>query len=352
MAELGTFSALDHRFALTVEGEASIDLGAILAPLAAPAAQPEVTYGLVFEGDDRGSLTADGVEVGSGRTRVVLQLLVEHFTRAAVAATAATSGPVLRGTAVRVGGSVVLLAGAAGQGASTLSARLLIDGASLVSDAFIAVEATSGHVRSFHRPIALTEKSFGLVGATVPAAAGRPCGCGGKVQAAPVHIGADVGDGGPPAVVALVDRDDDTLTPISAAPALAALVQRGIATLGDDDRDARTLAGMVAGSRCVRLGSRSLDDAADWVRQMVASAPTEPVPVYADRRGRRLDLYLGTQAVVFTRGEAHLLNESATAVWLLHNDGLRRKDIALELGLDVDMVDAAFAGFRQVETAG
>lgn len=65
-------------------------------------------------------------------------------------------------------------------------------------------------VRTYHRPVGLSEKSFEVLGVPIPPAAGEPCGCGGKVLATAAHLGATLAGPSRPAIVALAE-----LSPLS-----------------------------------------------------------------------------------------------------------------------------------------
>ena len=345
VTHLGSFRALDHAFAVTVEGEPPVDLADVLGGLADPRATPAIAYRFAFTGDgpDHGVLSVDGVEIASGRTRVLLQLLITRLGRE-IAAT--DPGGAVHASTLRLGPGTVLLAGPTGRGKSTLSARLLLDGAELVAEDISVVDPATLEVRTYHRPVGLSERSFEVLGVPIPPAAGEPCGCGGKVLTAPAHLGAGLAGPSRPTVVALVDQHDDVLQRLSPAAALARVLEAGVAPTPEAERDLDTLVRLLAGAHCVTIGTADLAQATDWMTQLAAAPPPDPVPTLVERHGERIDVYAGTEAVVVEGDRSHLLNQSAAAVWLLRNEGLDRDQIAAHLQADPALVDDALAELR------
>lgn len=346
-AALGTFRALDHAFAIDVEGDAPVDIGDVFGALAADV-DPEVTYRFTFPetGKDEGELFRDDDLIAGGRARVLLQILITHLGRA-IADT--EPGGSIHATTLRVGDGTVLLAGPTARGKSTLSAKLLLGGASLVAEDISVLDPETLAVRTYHRPLGLAEKSFELLGIPIPPAAGEPCGCGGKVLATAGHLGATLAEPSRPTVVALVDRNEEALVPLSPAQALAKILEAGVAPTPDPATDLDTLIRLLASARCFTIGTADLDAAADWITQLADNPPAEPVPTLVEQHGDRVDVYAGTEAVVVADGQSHLLNQTAAAVWLLRNEGLDPAGIAAELDAGTAVVDAALRELAGIE---
>lgn len=341
------YRALDHVFAIEVVGTPPVDLAAVLGGLAVDpeaGAAPDAVYRFTFadDGSDDGVLERDGDVIASGRTRVLLQILI---TRLGQAVSDADIGGAVHATTLRVGDGTVLLAGPTGRGKSTLSARLLLDGAALVAEDISVLDPTDLRVRTYHRPLGLSEASFEVLGIEIPPAAGEPCGCGGKVLATAQHLGAGVAGASRPTVVALVDREQDVLQSLSPAAALARILEAGVAPTPDRERDLDTLIRLLAGARCVTIGTADLDAAAEWITQLAGNPITEPVTTLVERHGDRYDVYAGTEAVIVLDDESHLLNQTAAAVWLLRTEGLDAHAIAAELDADRTLVEDALAEF-------
>ena len=195
----------------------------------------------------------------------------------------------------------------------------------------------------------LAEKSFELLGIPIPPAAGEPCGCGGKVLATAEHLGAALAGPSQPTVVALVDRNEEALVPLSPAAALAKMLEAGVSPTPDPATDLDTLIRLLAAARCFTIGTADLDAAADWVTQLAGNTPVEPVPTLVEQHGDRIDVYAGTEAVVVADGQSHLLNQTAAVVWLLRNEGLDAAGIAAELDAGTDVVDAALRELAGIE---
>lgn len=336
---LGSFRAIDHRFTIDLDGVAPVDIGDVFSALGEDCA-PETVYRFVFPeaGKDEGELFRDDDLIASGRARVLLQILITRLGRAIADA---DGGGSVHATTLRVGDGTVLLAGPTARGKSTLSARLLLDGAALVAEDISVVDPDSLEVRTYHRPLGLAEKSFEVLGIPIPPAAGEPCGCGGKVLATAAHLGAELAAPARPTVIALVDRTEDALVPLSPAAALAKVLEAGVAPTPDPATDLDTLIRLLAGARCFTIGTADLLAAADWITQLVAGPPVEPVPTLVEQHGDRIDVYAGTEAVIVDGDQSHLLNQSAAAVWLLRNEGLAPDAIAAELDTDRRTVDEA-----------
>lgn len=338
---LGTFRAITHVFSIEVEGDAPVDIGDVFDALR-DVGRPETTYRFVFRDGvaDDGELFRDDQLIAGGRARVLLQILI---TRLGQAIAAADAGGAIHATTLRVGDGTVLLAGASARGKSTLSARLLLDGASLVAEDISVVRADTLEVGTYHRPLGLAEKSFEVLGIPIPPAAGEPCGCGGKVLATAAHLGAALAAPARPTVVALVDQAADVLVPLSPAAALAKILEAGVAPTPNPAADLDTLIRLLAAARCFTIGTADLPVAADWITQLAGRPPAEPVPTLVEQHGDRIDVYAGAEAVVVTGDESHLLNQTAAAVWLLHNEGLDVDAIATELAAEHRLVEGALA---------
>ncbi len=345
---LGTFRALDHQFSIEIDGTPPVDISDVFGALGAPCT-PEAAYRFVFpdSAKDDGELFFDGDLIAGGRARVLLQILI---TRLGQAIAETDGGGSVHATTLRVGDGTVLLAGPSTHGKSTLSARLLLDGAALVAEDISVIDPASLEVRAYHRPLGLAETSFELLGIPIPAAAGEPCGCGGKVLATAAHLGATLAPPARPTVIALVDRNQDTLVPLSPAAALAKILEAGVAPTPDPATDLDTLIRTLARARCVAIGTADLATAADWVTQLAGNPPVDPVPTLVEQDGDRFDVYAGTEAVVVVDGKSHLLNQTAAAVWLLRNEGLDAAAIGDELQADRHLVDAALAELAGIES--
>ncbi|WP_436796298.1 hypothetical protein [Actinospongicola halichondriae] len=340
---LGTFRALDHPFSIELDGTSPVDLSDVFGALAAEV-EPTTTYRFVFPdpASDDGELFRNDDLIASGRARVLLQILI---TRLGQAIAQSDPGGSVHATTLRVGGGTALVVGASGRGKSTLSARLLLDGASLVAEDISVIDHDTLSVRTYHRPLGLTEASFVALGIAIPPAAGEPCGCGGKVLTTAGHLGTTLAPPSQPNVVALVDRSADVLRPLSPATALTRILEAGVAPTPDPGRDLDTLIRVLAGARCVEIGSADLGQAAHWITQMAADPRHDPVPTLVEQHGQRFDVYAGNEAVIVEADRSHLLNSSAAAVWLLNTEGLDPDAIAEELHTDRSMVDAAMAEF-------
>ena len=346
VTHLGTFRALVHGFEVTVEGDPPVDIAAVLGGLVDPRAASTTTYGFRYPAhrSDDGVLLEDGVEISSGTTRTLLQILI---SRLGLAIGRTAPSLTIHANTVRVGEGTILLAGPSGHGKSTLTARLLLGGAALVAEDISMPDRRTLEVAGYHRPLGLSEASFEVLGIPIPPAAGEPCGCGGKVLAAAEHLGSTVTGPARPTVVGFVDHTSDTLIRLSPATAVARVLAMGIAPTPDPERDLDALVRLLAGADCFAIGTADLDQAADWAGQLAANTPTA-VPTLVERHGERIDVYAGTEAVIVEAEESHLLNQSATAVWLLHLEGLDRDEIAAELEVDAAVVDAAFEELADV----
>ena len=338
-ADVGTFRALDHRFAIEVDGDVGVDLGALFDGIGSPGESPDVRYTFVAGDDDTADLLEDGELIGNGRIRVLLQILIGRLGQRALDPDTVA----FHGATVGDERGAVMLVGPSGHGKSTLAARLLIDGLDLVAEDISALEPGSGAIRPYHRPLGLSEASFGLLGREIPAAAGAPCGCGGKVLVSGGHLGFSYSGALPIRAVALVARNDDHLEQLVPARMLARLLELGVVVTTDDPSGLDAVAALLAGARCVEIGSADLAQAADWIGQLLDRRQTDTENWLVESRGASSDVFIGTEAVVVADGNVQHLNQAAAAIHLLHTDGLGVGEIAAELALDHDDVEDVLA---------
>ena len=342
---LGPFRAIDHHFSITVDGDPGVDVGEVFAGLADADATPESRYRVVMPPEPTVSDDGDRVVIGdlfdgddliaSGNTRVLLQMLIARLA----VRTSERPGPAFHASTVGDERGAVLLVGPSRRGKSTFSARLLMDGLALVAEDISAIDPPTGLVRPYHRPLGLSEASFKALGVDIPPAAGAPCGCGGKVLIADSHLGFSYREAVPVKVVAFVDHERDDLVAVTPGRMLSDMLTEGVMVMTEAPDAVEALIDLVARSRCVHLGTGDLEQAADWIDQLLDRAEPPTVPWFVQTRGDVTDLFVGSEAVVVGDGTAHHLNQSAAAIHLLATEGEGADDIARELGLSVEEVE-------------
>ena len=235
-----------------------------------------------------------------------------------------------------------MLVGPSRSGKSTLATALMVGGMRLVAED-VTIFDDDLRARPYHRPLGLANASFELVGLDVPQGVDDHCGCGGKMLASTAQLGFGVQGATPIRLVALCDRTSGTLQRISPARMLVRMLEKGVAPLGDPGTHLEVLARVLSNAVCVELGTQSLPMAAEWVDQI--DKPAEPAHTLVEVHGDRADVFCGDEAVIVQLDamQAHHLNRSAAAVWLLHTDGLGAADIASQLGTDLANVEEALA---------
>ncbi len=339
-ADVGTFRALDHRFAIEVDGDVGVDLGALFDGIGSPGESPDVRYTFVVGDDDTADLLEDGELIGNGRIRVLLQILIGRLGQRALDPDTVA----FHGATVGDERGAVMLVGPSGHGKSTLAARLLIDGLDLVAEDISALEPGSGAIRPYHRPLGLSEASFGLLGREIPAAAGAPCGCGGKVLVSGGHLGFSYSGALPIRAVALVARNGRPPRAAHAGPdagPVARTRRRGHhrRPLGSRRRRCAARRRPMCRNRIGRpRPGRRLDRSTAR-----PAADRRPRTGWSSRGATSSDVFIGTEAVVVADGNVQHLNQAAAAIHLLHTDGLGVGEIAAELALDHDDVEDVLA---------
>lgn len=348
MATVGTFRALDLTFDVEVEGESTVDVGEVLRDLRIddPRDEPRRCYRFTFDDttNDAGELFEDERFVGSGRARVLVDLMVARLTNAIADDERSVA---VRATTIELGGTTIVLTGPPRGGKSTLAARLMIEAdATLVSEELSLIDPSSLEVRAYHRPLGLTERAFGVLDVSIPPESGEPCGCAGKVLVAPRHLGAGLSEPGKPAVVAWVDHADSELRPMSSAAVLAGVLRTRAMSMHAPQAHLEALVGMLAGARCYAVGSHDLGVASDWILQLARQRPPEQTPTLVEANDGRVDVFAGQEAVVIADDQCHHLNATAAAVWLLRSEGQDATQIADELRMDRAIVDQALGEFE------
>lgn len=276
--------------------------------------------------------------------RSALAILTAVLDRAA-----ATAGVTVRGTTVTAGDGALLLAGRP-DSVGPVAAGPLSHGRGLVATTVSAVRP-DGTIAAYHRPLGLTEAAVADLGLEVPPGADQPCGCGGHLLLGPDHLGHNLAGTARPTVVAVVDPGTTGLVRQSPASTLAQLLGQQLVTIEDRSADLVTLAHLVAGVACVRLGAADGAVARDWADQLLGTSAPEPAPVLAGEHAHHTEVLCGPEAVIVEHGTgaAHHLNPTATSVWVLHTDGLDPAATAAELGTTEHLVVAAL---DQLDAAG
>jgi hypothetical protein len=343
----GPFAALDHVFLVDVVNGSDAELDLLFAPLAAPGATAHRRYEMALpEGEVKG-----WIEVPDEPARVEKAELGALHERLLMAVQAdvveALSDPVVHGCLVEHKGRGVLVAGEGGRGKSTFTARLLADGGALVTEDLTALGA--GGLRAYPRPVALTAQSLEALGHPVPE---DDCGCGCmKHVLHPAALGGSVGAPRPVDVLVLCDACSTTTTEITLPQALTRLFDE--ASLGnvDDPADLSRIADLLSGARCIALGTAELEPAMATLEARLAAPSAVPptVEVAAERLGDGSVLYLDGEALIRVGEQVHHLDPVATAVWVLHTEGLSDDDVATELGAPAELVTGTLARLRELE---
>jgi len=342
MTTLGPYAALDHVFEVDVTTGDDPTLAALFAPLAAggPATH---TYEIALpDGDEPGW-------IGLADRRVPKQELSSIHSRLLLevgqAAEASTDEPILHGCLLELDGVGVLVAGRSGSGKSTLTARLLGEGASLVTEDLTVLDER-GAVRPYPRPVALSSSSFEALGRELPE---DDCGCGCmKYALHPEELGGRVGERETIDVVVLCDRDGTGVQERSLPDTLEALFkQASVGHVDGLDQMAR-VARALAGARCVELGTQDLDQAVAELTAVLGE-PRTPVVVGAEAVAGGTVVYLDGEAIIRVEHVVHHLDAAATAVWVLHTEGLSAEAIAAELDWDAVAVQETLQRLRELE---
>jgi hypothetical protein len=343
MTILGPYAALDHVFLVDVVNGDDPELAALLAPMARPGGTAARTYRLaVPDGDDGPWIEVGGEEVEKAELAAVhMRLLLE----AGQAALVELREPVLHGCLVEHRGVGILVAGHSGSGKSTLTARLLAAGAALVTEDLTALRA-DGSVRPYPRPVGLSSTAFELLDLPLPE---DDCGCGCmKYALHPETLGGTIASEGRIDVVVLCDRAGTGTTELTLPGLLARLFKEASIGNVDDASQLALVAETLAGARLVQQGTEDLAAAVAAIDGLLASAGP-PVTVAAERMGDASVLYLDGEALIHLGEHVHHLDAAATAVWVLHTEGLSDEQVADELGADVDLVAATLARLHELE---
>ncbi len=325
--EVGTFGALDHEFTLTTRGPIRVDLGRLFGGLRIVDRPASVAYTVVTDEGGRGALLLDGATIAQGPVRSILQHLIADLGQHALAE------PTVAFHASTVGDhrGAVMLVGPSGRGKSTLAARLLIDGMSLVAEDISAVDPSSGAVRPYHRPVGLSRTSSDLLGLPVVDESGV-----GKMLWSSHDLGFSCTASLPIRHVALVDHTRSDSVDLTPAMMLARLLELGVvSTVGHPD-GLEWVVAVLAGASCSEIGTADLDRAVLAVdRHLDAGPPPETHGWLVELRGEATDVFIGTEAVVMSGDSVQHLNASAAAIHLLLTEGRTATQVAAELDLDV-----------------
>jgi hypothetical protein len=345
MTRLGPYAALDHNFVVEVANGDDPQLDALFAPLGSSDASDAHVYrmGLPAEG------ATGWVEVGDERLekdeRGALHELL--LNQVGVAAVEQLRDPVIHGCLVEHRGRGLLAAGQSRSGKSTFTARLLADGGALVTEDLTALRP-DGSVRPFPRPVALSAQSLEALGLPVP---DDDCGCGCmKHPLRPADLGGGIAVTAPVDVLLLCDCCSLRTEEITLPVALARLFDE--ASLGnvEDPDELALVARALARARCISLGTAELDPALDALEAVLAASPPRPpVEVAAERVGQAIVLYLDGEALIRVRDRVHHLDAVATAVWVLHTEGLSVEQVAAELDGPTEVVAATLDRLRELE---
>jgi len=344
MTTLGPYAALDHVFSVEVVNGDDLVLAALFAPLAS-AASPEHTYRISLPvGDEPGWIGVDEGTLEKEHLASIHHRLLLDVGRRALGSTVE---PVLHGCLVERGGVGILVAGQSGSGKSTLTARLLADGGRLVTEDLTVLDAT-GAVRPYPRPLALTGEALELLGLPVPE---DDCGCGCmKYVLRPEDLGGEVGGNAGIDVVLVCDHAATGVQELPLAGLLARLFSE--ASIGNADAPAHLeqIASALATASCLVLGTQDLDGAvaaldAHLTRHSVAG----PVTVAVEGLAGGAAVYLDGEALLHVDGQVHQLDAVATAVWILHTEGLDDAAVAIELRCPEDLVRSTLARLDELE---
>jgi hypothetical protein len=343
----GPFAALDHVFLVDVPNGPDAELDALFAPMAAPGATADRRYVLTLpEGEEHGWL-----DTGDDAARIekaALGSLHEQLLFAVQTdAVRALEDPVVHGCLVERNGRGVLVAGLSGKGKSTLTARLLTEGGALVTEDLTALGPDG--IRPYPRPIALSADSLEVLGLPVPE---DDCGCGCMKHVMPPDaLGGSVGAPRSIDVLVICDATTTDTRELTLPEAMAQLFDQ--ASLGniDDTGALSRLAGLLAGARCVALGTGDLAGAIDALDALLDEpAPATPVEaIAAEPLGDGAVLYLDGEALIRVGEQVHHLDPVATGVWVLHIEGLTDEEVAAELGAPVDLVTSTLARLSELE---
>lgn len=229
-------------------------------------------------------------------------------------------------------GHGVVLAGTSGTGKSTLTAALVRNGFTYMSDESVAIEPSAEQIHGFPKPITLRRGGAALVGddaeSVVSFGVERPD----RFQLPASAIGGEVARSVAPSILLFLSRttptpEDATLDEISSAEAVVELLGH----TQDFDRFGpqalATLAELSTRSSCHRLRIGSLESTVAAIRQLTdASPPRANKAVHVqrlDNHGPTENLVLGGEAVLrnHLNGKTVHLPRLATEAWLDHLAG-------------------------------
>ena len=336
-----TYRALRFAFELDVEGSPSVDIEAVFAGLADPTATPRIR--LVVRFDESGAtLLEDGEVLVRGSTAGVLQWVISRISRDL---TGPEDDAAVHSSTVTRDGRGVMLVGPSTRGKSTMAARCMAGGFGLVAEDVSAVDAESLVVRPFHRPLGLARRSLELLDLAVPPGVAEDGAD--KLLISADNLGFATVGPTTVTVVAICDRSRTGVEELSPAVMLLRFLELGVAPYPDPGRHLGVFARVLAGARCLELGTADLDAAFDALVEALEHPPS-PQPTNVVVEGDRVEILCGPEAVLLDLSDqqVHHLNESAAAVWAHHAAGAAPSAIASELGISVAEVDGAIDELR------
>jgi hypothetical protein len=203
-----------------------------------------------------------------------------------------------------------------------------------------------GSVRPYPRPVGLSSTSFEVLDLPLPE---EDCGCGCmKYAVHPESLGGRIASEGRIDIVVVCEKDETGVVELTLPALLGRLFdEASIGNVGEADQLA-LVASTLAGARCVQLGTQDLGAALAAVDELLG-AVVEPVAVVAERVGDTSVLYLDGEALIHAGDQVHHLDAVATAMWVLHTEGLTDAEVAQELGADVGLVVATLARLHELE---
>lgn len=323
------FRALDFMFDLEVIGAAPTDLLGVLSGLRVDEdGTADVSYTVRFDGSGRGHMLRNGATVTSATSRVLGQLLITEIGEEVVRR--ATS-PLIHATTLRTANSCLMLVGASGQGKSTLAAALLLRGAQLVAEDISAV-SPEGAIRPFHRPLGLSEAGFSLLGQSLPErASAEPARS--KILVDVEALGTTTAGTCKPDVIVIVDKTTEESRHLTPASALARFLELGVVQPPITRSVVEAVAGLVSGADAFEIGTAALDRSVAQLLTLEPSSGPAPDPNDVFDRGNLIEAFIAGEGVLVEDGRCHLLNGSATHIWLLARAGSAVAEIASATGL-------------------
>jgi hypothetical protein len=163
-SELGSYSAVDHRFAIAAPPHLMPSILPTLRTLRS-SLPPEHLYQVVMDSGERGTsrmatLLIDGRKVASVDDRSIGDTLFWHINHQACRA--ATNEVMVHASAVLTCSGVVAMAGRSNAGKSTLVTALTRSGYPYVTDESVPVDLVTGRVRAYPKPVGIDAGSQGL----------------------------------------------------------------------------------------------------------------------------------------------------------------------------------------------